>query len=189
MTLFRTVGPALEPVTLAQAKAHLRVTHESEDDLIEGLIRAAREAVEGQTGLALIEQKWRLVLDRWPRGGVVKLLRYPVSDVDALTIYGSDGVPVVIEPERYGVDRVSQPARVQAEMPAVNARALNGIEIDFTAGYGTDGTAVPEGLKLALLVLVGHWFEMRGSFGPDEQPVSYSAQFERLIAPFRLRRL
>ncbi|MBE7183646.1 MAG: phage head-tail connector protein [Methylobacterium mesophilicum] len=189
MTLFRTAGPTVEPVTLAQAKAYLRVTHESEDGLIEGLVRAAREAVEDQTGLALIEQKWRLVLDRWPRSGVVKLLRHPVISVEALTVYEADGVPVVIEAERYCVDRVSRPARVQAEMPAVNARALNGIEIDFTAGYGTDGAAVPEGLKLALLVLVGHWFEMRGSFGPDEQPVSYPVGFERLVAPYRLRRL
>ena len=63
MTLFRTVEPALEPVTLAEAKAHMRLGHDSEDALIAGLIRAARDEVERTTGTALIDQDWRLALD------------------------------------------------------------------------------------------------------------------------------
>lgn len=54
MTLIRTGAPAVEPVTLVDAKAHLRITHSSEDDLIGGLVRAAREDVERATGMALI---------------------------------------------------------------------------------------------------------------------------------------
>ena len=69
MTLLRTGEPAAEPVTVAEVKSHLRLQHASEDDLIAGLIRAAREEVERATGMALIDQTWRLVLDRWPRGG------------------------------------------------------------------------------------------------------------------------
>jgi uncharacterized phiE125 gp8 family phage protein len=63
MTLIRTVEPAAEPVTLAEAKAHLRLADSSEDDLLTGLIRAARQDVERATGMALIDQHWRLVLD------------------------------------------------------------------------------------------------------------------------------
>ena len=54
MTLFRTVEPAAEPVTLADAKAHLRISHDSEDALLQGLIRAAREDLERAAGIALI---------------------------------------------------------------------------------------------------------------------------------------
>ena len=66
MTLFRTVAPATEPVTLAEAKAYLRLQHDSEDALLAGLVRAAREEVERSTGAALIDQHWRMTLDAWP---------------------------------------------------------------------------------------------------------------------------
>ncbi len=59
MTAILTVPPALEPVSLAQAHAQLRVSHTHEDDLIDRLIKAAREQVETLTRRALIDQQWR----------------------------------------------------------------------------------------------------------------------------------
>ncbi|PZN51615.1 MAG: hypothetical protein DIU65_11005, partial [Proteobacteria bacterium] len=59
MTLFRTVEPAAEPVTLAEVKVHLRIDGTTEDELVAGLVRAARQEVERATGMALIEQSWR----------------------------------------------------------------------------------------------------------------------------------
>ena len=91
MTLVRTVTPEAEPVTVAEVKAHLRIAHASEDELLAGLIRAAREDVERATGLALIEQSWRLVLDGWPRSGTATLLRHPLREVISVTAYGSEG--------------------------------------------------------------------------------------------------
>jgi len=81
MTLFKTVEPAVEPVTLSEVKAHLRIDGTSEDDLLGGLVRAARQDVERSTGLALIDQSWRLVLDRWPASGTVPLRIHPVREV------------------------------------------------------------------------------------------------------------
>ena len=69
MTLVRTSGPDAEPVTVSSLKAYLRLTHDSEDELLAGLIRAAREDVERATGLVLLGQEWRLVLDAWPDSG------------------------------------------------------------------------------------------------------------------------
>jgi len=59
-------GPAVEPVSEAEAMAHVRISGEEEIALLHGHIRAAREAVEAWTGRALISQSWRLSLDRWP---------------------------------------------------------------------------------------------------------------------------
>ena len=81
MTLIRTVEPSAEPVTLTEVKAHLHVDQASEDDLLGGLIRAAREEVERTAGLALIEQSWRLVLDRWPGNGCALLRIHPLREV------------------------------------------------------------------------------------------------------------
>jgi uncharacterized phiE125 gp8 family phage protein len=189
MTLFRTTAPAVEPVSLAEAKAQLRIGHDSEDDLLNGLIRAAREEVEARTGIAMIAQDWRLALDRWPRFGRVALLRHPVVEILSVTVYGTDGEASLVDPATYEVDIASRPARLYFMTRPEPARILNGIEIDFSAGFGADAEAVPEGLKRAILVLVAHWYEFRAGFGAGDQPVSIPPEFDRLISIWQRKRL
>ena len=189
MTLIRTVEPAAEPVTPAEVKAHLRLDHSSEDDLLSGLIRAGREEVERAAGLALIEQKWRFVLDEWPRGGMARIPLYPVRGILSVTAYGPDGEASLVDPAAYRADTAARPARVAFGAAPTAMRAMNGIEIDFTAGFGEAATDVPDLLRRAILLLVAHWYEFRTAFGPGDQPVGYPAGYERLIAPFRARRL
>lgn len=189
MTLIRTVDPAAEPVTLSDVKAHLRLDSDGDDDLLNGLIRAAREDVERATGLALIEQGWRLALDDWPPEGCVSMPLHPVREFLAVTAYGSEGEASVISPSSYQVDIASRPARLHFSGPPGPLRAMNGIEIDLVAGFGEAATDVPDLLRRAIVLLVTHWYEFRASFGPGDQPVSYPAGYERMIAPFRRRRL
>lgn len=188
MTLFRTVAPAAEPVTLAEAKAQLRLSHGGEDAFIESLIRAARETVEAETGLAMLDQDWRLVLDQWP-SGELKLRRHPVRQFLSITVYGVDGEGSLLDPDAYRTDTMSRPARVRLVAPPPQVRCMNGFEIDFRAGFGESGADVPDGPKRAILLLVAHWYEFRAEFGADDQPVSMPSGYERLIAPWRMRRL
>ena len=189
MTLFRTVEPAAEPVTLADAKAHLRIAHDSEDALLQGLIRAAREDLERATGIALIDQDWRLALDAWPSQGCALLAVHPVRTVLSVTAFGTEGEASLIDPADYQLDTLSRPARLHFEARPEPLRMFNGIEIDFSAGYGEAGTDVPDLLKRAMLLLVGHWYEFRAHFEPAEQPVSYPAAYDRIVASYRSRRL
>ncbi|GLS32922.1 phage conserved hypothetical protein, phiE125 gp8 family [Mesorhizobium albiziae] len=189
MTLFRTVEPAVEPVTLAEVKEQLRLGHASEDGLLAGLIRAAREEVERATGIALINQGWRLALDRWPRNGTVLLARHPVRTVVSVTAYGADGEAALIPPSAYQADTLSRPARLHFDDTPAPLRRMNGIEIDFSAGYGEAGTDVPDTLKRAMLLLTAHWYELRGALGAESQPASYPAGYERLIAGHKARKL
>lgn len=189
MTLFRTVEPVAEPVTLAEARAHLRLDHTSDDELLAGLIRAARQEVERSTGLALLVQSWRLALDRWPRSGRAVLAIHPVREVLSVTVFGSEGEASLLAPSGYEADTLSRPARIHfSEMPAPG-RVMNGIEIDFAAGFGEAGTDVPDLLRRAILLLVAHWYEFRTGFGPGDQPVSYPAGYDRLISGYRAWRL
>jgi uncharacterized phiE125 gp8 family phage protein len=189
MTLFRTTAPAVEPVSVAEAKAQLRIGHDSEDDLLNGLIRAAREEVEARAGLALLSQNWRLALDRWPRFGRVALLRYPVVEILSVTVYGAEGEASLVDPSTYEVDLASRPPRLYFATRPEPARIMNGIEVDFSAGFGADAESVPERLKRAVLVLVAHWYEFRAGFGAGDQPVSIPPDFDRLISSYRRGRL
>ncbi|WP_336065860.1 head-tail connector protein [Nitratireductor rhodophyticola] len=189
MTLFRTVDPLVEPVTLAEAKAHLRIGHLSEDALIEGLIRAARQEVEKTTGQALIDQSWRLTLDDWPQGDVLYLNRTPVRELLSVTVFDADGAASTVDPAACQLDAHAQPARLAIASRPLPGRRLNGIEIDFRAGYGEAGTDVPDLLRRAILLLVAHWFEFRASFGAEDQPVSLPAGYQRLVEGYRKPRL
>ena len=189
MTLFRTVDAAIEPISLAQAKEHLRVSHDSEDELIAGLIGAARQEVERATGTALINQSWRLVLDDWPGADLVFVRRGPVREIVSITIFDADGAASVLAPEHYQLDGYSQPARLFFRKRPAPGLELNGIEIDFLAGFGEAGTDVPDLLKRAILLLVAHWYEFRGVYDAASQPVSFPGEYQRLISAWRMPRL
>jgi uncharacterized phiE125 gp8 family phage protein len=189
MTIAELTPPAAEPITLAEVKAHLRLDASDEDTLLAGLMRAAREYQEGQTGLALIARTFRLYLDDWPATRVIQIARGPVQTIETVTVYNAVGMPVEVDAAGYVLDGAARPARlVLPERPA-SARALNGIEIDFTAGFGESGADVPDTLKRALLLHVAVMFELRGVLAPEGQPGAVPAGYERLIAPYRLRRL
>lgn len=189
MTLFRTVEPALEPVTLAEAKAFLRVDHDSEDALIVGLIKAARQDVERSTGAALIDQTWRLTLDDWPASASVAVHRYPLKQVVGVTVYDADGDSAEIDPADYVVDGNASPPRIHFKRRVTSGQPVNGIEIDFVAGFGDAGPDVPDGLRRAMLLLVAHWYEFRASVGPQDQPISYLPGYDRMLASWKQRRL
>ena len=82
--------PASEPVTLAEAKAHLRVTHGEEDALIGALITSARRVAEAKTGLCFIAQGWTVFRDSWPEDGLITLPLSPVLAIGDLAVHGEE---------------------------------------------------------------------------------------------------
>lgn len=189
MTLIRTAEPAVEPIPLPGMKEHLRVAHDSEDALIAGLIKAAREEVERSTSLALINQSWRLAVDRMPRNGILKLQKNPIIEILAVTAFDDQGEDYDIPPEYYRLSRSRVPAQLNLNLDIVATPKWSGLELDFTAGFGDSADDVPEGLKRAMMILVSHWFEFRGAYGAKDQPVSIPDEYLRLIANYRTPRL
>jgi uncharacterized phiE125 gp8 family phage protein len=181
-------GPALEPVSLADAKAHLRLDGDDDDGFVTAAIVAARVHVEALTRRMLIEQDWRVYLDDWPRKRIVTIPVAPLIAVAAVTVYDADGNPVVVDPDDYEVDPISVPGRliVATPMPKAVGRAVNGIEIDVTAGYGASSVDVPSPLRQAVMILVAHWYEHRGPAGHDLAGDVPPHGFHVLIAPYRI---
>ena len=184
MSLIQTTPPTVEPISLAEAKAHLRVTHADDDTYISTLIKSARCTVEQFCGLALLEQSWSMFQDCWPEPGIVPLPLSPIISIVDLLIYGEDDVAAIIDHAHYFLDSVSKPARLvlrQGRNIPTPGRRANGVEIKFTAGF----VVVPSEIKQALLIIIADWYASRGDV--DAGVLSLSAR--SLLSPHRSLRL
>jgi uncharacterized phiE125 gp8 family phage protein len=190
MSLMMTSPPAVEPVTVADAKAHLRIDGSAEDVLIGSLILTSRLHIEAALDLALITQAWTLTLDRWPPSHVDFPLS-PLQSVAAVRVKNASSIASIVPAESYLVDVASRPGRLvwNNASPPIPGLAASGIEIDFTAGFGEAPDSVPAPLKHAILMLTAHWYEHRdpGDIGSDAAHIP--AAVSDLIQPFRTIRL
>ncbi|MEI9900808.1 MAG: head-tail connector protein [Hyphomicrobium sp.] len=191
MALVLTSGPALEPVTVAEAKAHLRVDGDAEDTLIASLILTSRLHVEAALDVALITQSWRLQLDRWPRSGELQMPMRPLQSIDEVRVLSAAGDPTIVAAGTYAVDVAGTPPRLVrlAGVWPLPGRTANGIEIDFTAGYGAAATDVPANVRQALLLLIAHWYEHRDPIEVGAADVAVPPAVSELLAPLRIARL
>lgn len=181
--------PATEPVTLAEVRQFLRLDQTDEDDLLATLITAARLMVEAAAGRCLIEQAWRIVLDRWPSRGEIRLPLSPVARIEAARVYDLLGAAQPVSAAALSLQRNTDPPliRVTGEVPEIG-RSHGAIEIDIVAGYGPSAAAVPAPLRQAVLRLAARWFEERGDVASRDArglPDAIAA----LVAPFRRGRL
>ena len=179
MPLELTTPPTTEPVTLAEAKLHLKLDTADDDALVTTLITAARARAEWHTGRALITQGWTLWLDTWP--GIVTLPLPPLQSVTSVTAYARDDTASIVDPASTIVDHAANRlARKQSCAPPSDLRRINAVAIAFTAGYGAAATDVPAPLREAILELIAFLYENRGE-APAELPVDCLA----LLAPYR----
>lgn len=191
MTAALITPPAVEPVLLAEAKAHLRLDHSDDDLVVSALLVAARSLIESRLGTLMIRQGWRFYLDRWPASGMVRLPLGPLVSVDRITVYGASGEPAELAPAQYRVDTAGDPPRIALAPGTVLAPgvAINGIEIDVTVGFGLSGVDVPQPLRRAQLMLAARWFENPQGTTIGIVPAAIADEVEVLIAPWRRVRL
>lgn len=191
MALVLTSAPEIEPVSLAEAKAHLRVDGTAEDALISSLIITSRLHVEAALGLALITQGWSQVLDAWPPGGIVKLPVRPIRSITHVRLYGPDESAETIAAATWRLDAAGVPPRLVREGRTTwppPRRSANGIDIAFVAGYGDHASDVPAPIRQAVLLLVAHWYEYRMpiDIGAAHAPIPHMVS--ELLQPFRMVR-
>jgi uncharacterized phiE125 gp8 family phage protein len=186
MSLSLTTPPAAEPVTLDQAKAHLKVDTTDDDALITSLIAAARARAEWHTGRAFITQSWTFWLDGWPCDGVIEIPLPPVQSISAVTAYALDDSATVLDAATWQIDTASAPARLALKpnaSPPVNLRALNAIAIAFTAGYG-GASDVPAPIVQAVLMILAALYAHRG-----DEAAEIPQDALALLAPYRVVKL
>jgi len=202
MTPILLSGPAVEPVSLAEAKEWLRLDSSAEDDLVAALIVAARLVVEASTRRMLITQSWRLSLDRWPRAPFddewiasprrlsIEIPLAPFQRVLGVSVVDATGAAQAVPASAYGIDAAPERARLYfVGDPPKPAPPMGGIAIDVAAGYGDLPTAVPEPLRLAIRLLAARWFENRGDVEMDAAADRLPGPVGALVAPFRRARI
>ncbi len=184
--------PSVEPVTLAQAKLHLRVDFTDDDTLITALIIAARQHCENYTKRAFFNQTWQRTLDNFPlwygsNGTVSPLYRdvWPffadfwsrvtidlpkpsLVSVTSITYVNSDGTTSTLDSSVYIVDPTSKPGRIvpafNQAWPDISLYQPGSVTITYVAGSYGDGVEVntiPQTIVMAMLLLIGHWYEHR----------------------------
>jgi uncharacterized phiE125 gp8 family phage protein len=188
MTALTLVADAAEaPVTLAEAKLHLKLDGAEDDALVEALIGTAAEACRAFTGRELVERTWRLSLDEAP-GEVVTLPKPPLRAVISIIAYDEADQAMTMAPGEIFVDAASIPGRVirrrGAAWPIVG-RVANGLAITFLAGYGPRAADVPAPLRQGMLALIADRYEHRESWAGDVPPPAARALWQ----PYRLTRL
>ena len=133
----------------------------------ERLIKAAQGNIDGKDGWlgrALMTQTWDLFLDVFPAGSKsIQIPLPPLQSVTSVKYINPDGNLITLDASKYIVDIAATPGLIHAaygeSWPDTRCQS-NAVTVRFVAGYGT-AAAVPEPVKAALKLLVGHWYQNR----------------------------
>jgi len=183
--------PDEEPVSLDDAKLHLRVSHDEEDGIISSWIKAARELSETHTGRRWVEQELRATWANWPcpsdgLNSAIRLPVEPVQSVESVKYYATDGTLTTLATSEWQTWLDHSPPLVAPApakvWPTVQANRLGAVRVEFTAGYA-DVDAVPEQVRAAILLCLGHWYENRGD---AEERVAIPFSYGMPVAAKRL---
>lgn len=163
MAIKLITAPVLEPITLDEAKLHLRVDHDDEDTLITNLIKVARELAEDQTWRALLTQTWEMRLDNWP-SMPLKMPKAPLQSITSIKYLDENGTENTVASTVYDVDTYSEPGMIFFKKgqtwPSTTLYERGGVRIQFKCGWLT-AADVPYKIKAAMLLLIGHLYENR----------------------------
>jgi len=167
---------ANEPVSLVEAKAHLRIVVTDDDTLITAQISAAREFAEHYTGRSLAPQTLELALDAFP-SDAIELIGLPVTSITSIKYIDMNGVEQTLATTFYSLNDYGLTASVELaankEWPETQSVA-NAVKVRYAAGYAE----APKTVKAAMLLLIGHLYENRQegtAFKVEQLPMGVKA--------------
>ena len=189
MALALVTAATSEPVTVDEMREHLRLDGDDDDAYVSDCITAARTWVEGQTKRGILTQTWDYYIDyAWPYYCGSHRINLPLNPVQAIsasspeifqiTYVDDDGATQTLAQSQYTlVDRLHGSYIVPAyniEWPTVRY-VPEAIKVRFVVGEST----APADLKRAIMVLAGHYYEMRETGAGAPRAV------EAMISPYR----
>lgn len=173
----KIIEPNSEPVTLDEAKLHLKVDHDEEDALISGYISTARELCETECQRTIMLSTWEMTTDifddalklDWPR----------VLRIDWLKYLDEDGIERAIDPQDFRLDARSDitpaylvPARGRA-WPGTDPESINCVTVRYAAGYGSTPDSVPWSIRHWVMLHVADFYKNREVTGHENKVLPY----------------
>lgn len=169
------------PLTLGEVKSSLGIpdNDDTQDADLMGTLRACTLACERYTRRTFIDTTWTMFKDRFPGKALpwwdgvremadteltdltesIIIPRPPLLTIVFIKAHKQDGSEVTVTASDYIVDVASEPGRVALKVtktwPTDALRAINGVEVEFTAGYGLTGSDVEAPIREAILLCVG----------------------------------
>lgn len=180
--LKRTIGPASQPVSVADAKKQLEISSSDtvHDAQLTELIEASREQFEDDTGLITTQQTFELRLDMFPLGKeVIRLPVRPVASVSSVTYTDGTNDEATLAGTVYQLDSRGRELflKYDQEWPAIESQSES-VVITFVAGYAT-AAAVPRLIKRAIALQVGKWFQDRDMMTSEN--FQHDRAYERIV--------
>jgi len=178
-----SVAPTTEPVTLTEAKLHLRLAttailaaaYTTEDDLLNALIKTARGHAETYTNRALITQTWLGYLDTFP--SVLQMPYPPFRSVSSIVVEDT-----AFTSFSQSIDGILTPT---LSWPLLSASpGPDPIVITFLVGYGS-ASDVPQQIKQAILLTLAHFYANREPVVMGVSAVALPFAVDTLLNPFR----
>jgi len=171
MALKIIIPPAVEPITLDEAKQHLRVTGNDDDIILISMIKQAREFCENFQNKKYITQTLEMVLDSFPNNNYICFESCsPVQGVGNIKYYDTNGQEYIFDAGNYIVDTDSFVNRIVLGYcklwPTIALQTVNAVRIRFTAGFGDKPENVPETVKWAMIL---HMRLLYDDYKPDER--------------------
>ncbi|EJL21899.1 head-tail connector protein [Novosphingobium sp. AP12] len=178
------VTPPEPVVSLDEAKAHLRVRHGAEDDLIKAYVAAATghiDGPEGWLGRAIGMQTLEVREDVFR--DCMRLPFPPIVDIVSVKHLDAAAAEVTILPSEYEVRGLLIGSAFGKRWPSVLAQPES-VRIQYRAGYDT----LPPAIRAAILLMTGDLYANRETTaaGTSTASIPMSTTVENLLQPFRV---
>ena len=200
-------GPSIEPVSLLEAKEYMKVDDDNDDLEILAFIKAARIYVENYTGRFFITRTVRQFLDGYTPAmdsywegtrttpivkfsSYIELAAVPAVSVSSVKYYDDADNEGTWDTSNYYVDAASDLGKIVLRDGGTfptDLRTVNGLEINYTAGYGTSASDVPDVIKSAIRQYMLYLYEHRGDFERYPAP-SPPNVLKVLLDPYKVMR-
>lgn len=187
-------APLKEPVSMDDAKAHMRIDDDIivDDQLIYSAITEARVMVEEYLWRKLITQTWYAYLDDWPGGNHIELPFGKLQSVTAIKYTDTDADETEWSNTEYLVGTDYLRGRVSLAYgytwPSVVLSASNPIQVEFVCGYGLTAAAVPATIRRGIMIMISEIYENREKtvYG---QTIAQNDLMVNLLSPYRINKL
>lgn len=183
------------PVTLDEAKSHLRVTNTADDFYINALITAATNELELICWRQFIssDQRSYFPVPTSVKQGIIRdcVLRLelngaPVTAVSAVKYYDENGTLQTLSGSKYITELDLEPAIITiTDIPSFDPNRATPLYVNFTGGWA-DAASVPQAIKQAILIRIGTLYEQRQEINVGSSVSEIPMTCMRLLTNYRL---